>query len=134
MGNRLQFMFCSIGLVAQQVNAGSLKPLAVLGAVRSPLLPNVPTMSEAGYPETNVVPWYGFAVPRGTPPPVLDKISTGFNDTLKVPRVRELLEKQGLQPVEPMTMSELGGLYAADAQKYAKVIRDVGITISDSAR
>jgi tripartite-type tricarboxylate transporter receptor subunit TctC len=134
MGNRVQFMLASIGLVAQQVNAGSLKPVAMLGAVRSPLLPNVPTMSEAGYPETNVVPWYGFAVPRGTPPSVVDKIAAGFNNALKVPKVRELLEKQAFQPVDPMNTTELAGLYAADAEKYGKVIREVGITISDSAR
>jgi hypothetical protein len=61
------------------------------------LLPNVPTMSEAGYPEINVVPWYGYAAPRGTPPRVVDKIVAGFNEALRVPKVRELLEKQALQ-------------------------------------
>jgi tripartite-type tricarboxylate transporter receptor subunit TctC len=105
--------------------------LAVLGTTRSPLLPDVPTVSEAGYPEINVVAWYGYAAPRGTPLPVIDKIVAGFNEALKIPKVRELLEKQALQPVEPMTASQLGELYAADTEKYAKVIREAGIKRSD---
>jgi tripartite-type tricarboxylate transporter receptor subunit TctC len=126
MANRVHFKIASIGLVAQHINSGALKPLAVLGATRSPLLPNVSTVSEAGYPEINVVAWYGFAVPRGTPQPVIDKIMAVFNEALKDPRVRELLEKQALQPVEPMSASQLGELYAKDTEKYAKVIREAG--------
>ena len=131
MANRVHFKIASIGLVAQHINSGALKPLAVLGTTRSPLLPNVPTVSEAGYPEINVVAWYGYAVPRGTPQPVIDKIAAGFNEALKVPKVRELLEKQALQPVEPMSASQLAELYAADTEKYAKVIREAGIKRSD---
>ena len=88
-------------------------------------------MSEAGYAEINVVPWYGFAVPRGTPQPVVDKIVTGFNVALRVPRIRELLEKQGLQPVEPMSARQIADLYAADTEKYAKVIRESNIKMSE---
>jgi tripartite-type tricarboxylate transporter receptor subunit TctC len=131
MANRVHFKIASIGLVAQHINSGALKPLAVLGATRSPLLPNVSTVSEAGYPQINVVAWYGFAVPRGTPQPVIDKIMATFNEALKDQRVRELLEKQALQPVEPMSASQLGELYAEDTEKYAKVIREVGIKRSD---
>jgi tripartite-type tricarboxylate transporter receptor subunit TctC len=127
MANRMQFNIASIGLVAQHINSGALKPLSVLGTTRSSLLPNVPTMSEAGYPEINVVPWYGYAAPGGTPQPIVDKIAAGFNEALKVPKVRELLEKQGLQPIEPMSASELAALYAADTEKYAKVIREAAI-------
>jgi tripartite-type tricarboxylate transporter receptor subunit TctC len=81
MANRVQFKIASIGLVAQHINSGALKALAVLGTTRSPLLPNVPTVTEAGYPEINVVAWYGCAVPRGVPQPVVDKIVAGFNET-----------------------------------------------------
>jgi tripartite-type tricarboxylate transporter receptor subunit TctC len=131
MANRVQFKIASIGLVAQHINSGALKALAVLGTARSPLLPNVPTVSEAGYPEINVVAWYGYGVPRGTPQPIVDKIVAGFNEALKVSRVRELLEKQALQPVEPMTAAALAELYAADTEKYAKVIREAGIKRSE---
>jgi len=131
MANRVHFNVASIGLVAQHVNSGALKPLAVLGTTRSSLLPNVPTVSEAGFAELNVVPWYGYAVPRGTPQPVVDMIAAGFTEALKTPKVRELLQKQGLEPVEPMSAAELATLYAADTEKYAKVIHETGMKRSD---
>ena len=131
MANRVHFNVASIGLVAQHVNSGALKPLAVLGTTRSSLLPNVPTVSEAGFAELNVVPWYGYAVPRGTPQPVVDRIAAGFVEALKTPKVRELLQKQGLEPVEPMSLNELAALYVADTEKYAKVIHETGMKRSD---
>jgi tripartite-type tricarboxylate transporter receptor subunit TctC len=127
MANRVQFKVASIGLVAQHIKSGALKPLAVLGTGRSPLLPDVPTVAEAGYPESNVVPWYGYAVPRNTPQPVVEKIAAGFLEAIGTPKVRELLEKQALEPMAPMTLSQLADLYAADTEKYAKVIRETGI-------
>jgi tripartite-type tricarboxylate transporter receptor subunit TctC len=131
IANRIQFKVASIGLVAEHIKRGALKPLAVLGAARSPLLPHVPTVAEAGYPDINVVPWYGYAVPRGTPQPVIDKILAGFIAAMQTPKVRELLEKQALQPMEPMSAVALAELYAADAEKYAKVIREAGIKRSE---
>jgi tripartite-type tricarboxylate transporter receptor subunit TctC len=131
VANRVQFAVSSIGLVAQHVRSGALKPLAVLGTTRSPLLPEVPTVSEAGYPEINVVAWYGYAVPRGTPQPVVEKIAAGFIEALKAPKVREALEKQALQVVDPMSLSELAKLYADDTEKYAKVISEAGIRKTD---
>jgi tripartite-type tricarboxylate transporter receptor subunit TctC len=131
IANRVHFMVASIGLVAQHINSAAVKPLAVLGTARSPLLPAVPTVSEAGYPEINVVPWYGYGVPRGTPQPIVEKIAGAFGETLKVAKVRESLEKQALAPMEPMTASQIAELYAADTEKYAKVIRETGLKIPD---
>jgi tripartite-type tricarboxylate transporter receptor subunit TctC len=131
MANRVQFKVASIGLVAPHIKSGALKPLAVLGARRSPMLPDVPTMSEAGYPEINVVPWYGYAVPRGTPQRVVDRIAAGFVEAMKSPKVRELLEKQGIEPMDPLGLKEIAELYAADAEKYAKVVRETGIKRSE---
>jgi tripartite-type tricarboxylate transporter receptor subunit TctC len=68
---------------------------------------------------------------RDTPPPVTDKIAAAVNDTLKVPSVREAFQRQALQPVEPMNASDLANLYAADTAKYAKVIREANIKLSD---
>jgi tripartite-type tricarboxylate transporter receptor subunit TctC len=131
MANRVQFTMIPLGLVVQHINSGAMKALAIVGTVRSPLLPNVPTMSEAGYPEVNVVPWFGYGAPRGTPQPVIDKIVVGFNEVMKVPSIRTALQKQALQPMEPMSAGEIAELYAADTEKYAKVIREVGIKLSD---
>ena len=88
-------------------------------------------MSEAGYPEINVVAWYGFVAPKGTPQPIVDKIIEGFNTVLKDPKVRSALEVQALQVVDPMTSAELNALVEADAEKYAKVITEAGIKLGD---
>ena len=95
LSDRVHLMFASIGLVAQHVQDKKLKALAVIGTKRSPLLPDVPTMTEAGYPEINVVPWYGLAVPRGVPQPIVEKIVAGINEALKDPNVRIAAREAG---------------------------------------
>ncbi len=131
LSDRVHLMFASIGLVAQHVQDNKLKALAVIGTKRSPLLPDVPTMTEAGYPEINVVPWYGLAVPRGVPQPIVEKIVAGVNEALKDPNVRMLLEKQALQPAEPMSSQQIAELIAKDTERYAKVIQDANIRINE---
>lgn len=131
LADRVHLMFASIGLVAQHVQDKKLKALAVIGNKRSPMLPDVPTMTEAGYPETNVVPWYGLAVPAGVPQPIVAKIVAGVNEALKDPAVRSALEKQALQPVDPMNPQQIADLIAQDTARYAKVIQDANIRISE---
>ena len=131
MANRVQLMVASIGLVTEHIKAGNLKPLAVLGKTRSPLLPNVPTMSEAGFPDVNVVAWYGYAAPKGTSQPIVDKIVASMNEALTDPKVRTSLEGQGLQVVDPMSSAELNALIAFDTEKYAKVIAESGLKLGN---
>lgn len=131
IANRVHFKIATIGLVTEHVQSGALKPLAVIGNARSPLLPDVPTFAEAGFPAINVVAWYGYGVPAGTPAPIVDQIVAAFNDAMQDPQVRGLLEKQALQPMEPMTASQLAELYASDTAKYAEVIKKAGIKIGD---
>ncbi len=131
MANRVQMTLASIGLVTEHIKAGSLKPLAVLGKRRSPQLPDVPTMAEAGYPDVNVVAWYGYAAPKGTPQAFVDKIVAGLNEALKDAKVRASLESQGLQIVDPMTPAELVALVEADTAKYAEVINQANIKIGN---
>ena len=131
MADRIHVKFASIGLVAQHAQEKKIKALAVIGNRRSPLLPDVPTMAEAGYPETNVVPWYGFAVQRGVPQPVVDKINAAIGQALGDPNVRRLLEVQALQPVEPMSPQQIAELMAKDTERYAKVIQDANIKLNE---
>lgn len=131
LASRIQVKFASIGLVAQHVQDKKLKALAVIGNARSPMLPDVPTMAEAGYPDVNVVPWYGFAAPRDTPKAVVAKIVAGMGEALRDPAVRKRLEQQALQPVDPMTPEQIAELIERDTAKYAKVIRDANIKLND---
>jgi len=131
LAGRIHVKFASIGLVAQHVQDKKLKALAVIGTKRSPMLPDVPTMSEAGFPEVNVVPWYGFAVPRGVPKSIVDKINAAFNEALRDPAVQKRLEQQALQPLEPMSPEQIAGIVEKDTEKYAKVIRDANIRLNE---
>jgi tripartite-type tricarboxylate transporter receptor subunit TctC len=131
LASRIHVKFASIGLVAQHVQDKKLKALAVIGKTRSPMLPDVPTMTEAGYPSVNVVPWYGFAVPKGVPQPVVEKIVAAFGEALKDPAVRKRLEQQALAPVEPMDAKEIADLVERDTENYARVIRDANIKLSE---
>jgi len=131
LANRVQFMPASPNLVLQYIQDGKMTPLGVVGKSRLPQLPDVPTMAEAGYPETNVASWYGYCVPKGTPQDIVDKIVAAFAVTMKDASVRSQLEKQITQVMEPKTAAELQAMYAADAEKYAAIIKEANIHIQE---
>ena len=123
MANRVQFAVLPLGLVVQHIDSGAMKALAVVATTRAPFLPNTPRpMSCLGRATAST---------RGTPQPVVDKIVAGFNEVMKNPNVREALQKQALQPIDPMNAGDLAELYATDTEKYAKIIREANIKLSD---
>ena len=83
------------------VKGGKTKALAVTGSERSPLLPNVPSMTEAGYPEVDTHLWSGFFVPAGTPKPIVDKLTAALGKALADPHVQEGLKKMAVTPGGP---------------------------------
>ena len=131
LADRVQFKIASISLVADHIKTGKMKALAIISKNRSPLLPDVPTVAEAGYPEIDLVAWYGFIAPRGTPQPIVDKVIDGINTVLKEPKIRAALELQALEPAEPTTSAELNARMEADTEKYAKVISEAGIKLDN---
>jgi tripartite-type tricarboxylate transporter receptor subunit TctC len=129
VAGRVQFALASPSLVLQYIQLGQLKPLAVVARSRLPQLPDVPTMSEVGYPEANVVAWYGLCAPKDTPADIVEKIVGGVNEALKDPGVRTALEGQMTQVMDPMTPAELQALVASDTEKYGKIIKEANIKV-----
>ena len=129
VAGRVQFALASPSLVVQYIQSGQLKALGVVARNRLPQLPNVPTMSEVGYPETNVVAWYGLCAPKDTPADIVEKIVSGVNEALKDLAVRTALESQMTQVMEPMTPAQLQALVASDTEKYAKIIKEANIKV-----
>ena len=98
MAGQVQFMAESVPLAAQYAKAGKVRALAVTGRERSVALPDVPTTLEAGIKGLDVVGFYGVLAPAGTPPAVVDRLSTALGQTLALPEVRDRMVSQGADP------------------------------------
>jgi tripartite-type tricarboxylate transporter receptor subunit TctC len=96
LGGHIDLLVSNLPVVLPVIKEGRVVPLAMTTAERSPLLPEVPTLAEAGVPGIDVTSWYGLLAPRATPKPVLDAIFTLTSDILASPALREKLDAQGL--------------------------------------
>jgi tripartite-type tricarboxylate transporter receptor subunit TctC len=99
MSNRVQVHFSAVSIVRPYILDGRMRALGVPGAARSPLLPEVPTMAEAGVPGFEWRTWASFVVPVGTPKPVVDRLHAELVKAVNTPEVRDKLIAQGLEPI-----------------------------------
>ncbi len=127
INGQLQFKVVALGLAAPHVKSGRLKALAVFSPQRLKQLPDVPTISEAGYPEAGLVPWYGIYVPAGTPKDVVARINGEINKALASPEVQERIEKIGGLPGPIKTPDEIQAMVKSDYERWGKVVRAAGI-------
>ncbi len=109
------------------VKAGKLRALAVTGAERSSELPDVPSMTEAGYPEINIHLWSGFFVPAGTPAPIVAKLTTELGRALADPHVQEGLKKMAVTPGGP-TGDAFKQRIETDIQTFGEVVKAAKLT------
>lgn len=130
LANRVHFIIASTGLVSQHVQEKKLKALAVIAHQPSPLLPGVRTMAELGLPSVNVVPWYGFGVPKNTPQAVVDKINAEINAVLRDPDLKAVYSRQSLDVVKPMSPKEIADLIAKDSAELGKVVKAANIKLA----
>ncbi|MCR2581730.1 tripartite tricarboxylate transporter substrate-binding protein, partial [Salmonella enterica] len=107
---------------------GKLRPLAVLGAERSPLLPDVPTYIELGYPDMGTGGWFGLVAPAGTPPAIVDKIQRDVAAALQQAPVREQLQAQGATP-SGNTPAQFTQFMARETVKWAAVVKQSGAKV-----
>lgn len=108
-----------------QIKAGRLKALGITSLKRSPLLPDVPTVAEQGYPGFEVLGWYGLFAPAGTPAAVLDRLGRDFNAVLHSDKVRTTLESQG-GPVIASSPAEFRALIGSEIARWKKVVEQSG--------
>jgi len=118
-------MFNALPSMLPHIQAGKLRALGVSGAKRSAQLPDVPPIHDA-VPGYEVVTWYSFIAPAGTPKAVVDRLNHEISAIVETPQMKEKLKEQGLE-ADAMTPDELAALYRAETAKWAKVIRDARI-------
>ena len=128
LGGQVGVMFDILGSSLQYIQSGKLTPLAVTSAKRSPQLPDVPTMAEAGVVGYEFTGWHGIAVRAGTPAPVIDKLNSTLNAIFKEPEFRKKWEALGT-PVVAGTAASFGELIKKETVRLGKVVKDSGATV-----
>ena len=126
MGGHVQIMFDAVTAMKGNIDAGQVRALATSGDKRSSVLPNVPTVSEAGVPGYEATIWLGLMAPKGTPQPIIDRLNAEIAKIIAKPAIRQAWAKQG---AVPMTMSpqDFDAFLRRDIDKWAKVIQQAGI-------
>jgi len=126
LGGRVHFAIATPGTAAPQVREGKLRALATLLPSRSPLLPDAPTMAEAGLKELSVTPWGGVFGPKGLPRDIADRVSRELQAVLKRPEVREAFGKLAFEP-RGSTPEQLAAYTREQLAVWRRAIADAGI-------
>jgi len=127
LGGQTQFMFPSLFSALPQVRAGKLRALAVAGPKRSCLLPDVPTLKEAGVDGVEVQQWYGFFAPAKTPQPIVDQLNQALNQVLADKEVIRRIEEHGAE-VETSTPEKFGELVESELAKWKALVQRAKLT------
>jgi len=127
IGGQTQFMFPSLYTALPHVKAGKLRALAVAGPKRSALLPDVPTLKEAGVDGVDVQQWYGFFAPAKTPKPIIDQLNKALNRVLADKEVVKRMEEHGAD-VETSTPETFGELVKSELAKWKGVVQRAKLT------
>jgi tripartite-type tricarboxylate transporter receptor subunit TctC len=122
LSGQIQILFDSVPTMAPQIKAGMVRALGTSGKTRSSILPDVPTMAEAGVPGFNATLWVGFMAPVGTPKPIVDKLHDEITKILRRRDIKQAWEKTGATPIV-MTQPEFKSFMEAQVAKWAEVIK-----------
>src|SRR3954467_2273578 len=122
VGGQINLIFATAASAIPHMQAGRIRALAVTTLSRSKLVPDLPTVSEAGLKGFEANNWYGIVVPAKTPKPIVARLNKEFTTVLNMPDVREVLFKQGLDAA-PSTPEAFGAYIKSETAKWAKVIK-----------
>lgn len=128
VAGHVQVMFDSMITALPLVNAGQLRALGVTGAQRSPVVPNLPTIAEAGVPGYSATGWIGVVAPANTPPAVVEKLHASIVKALTDPALRDKLTAQAAEPVGS-SPAEFAAFIRAETDKWAKAVRGANLSI-----
>ena len=125
IGGQVQMMIDAVTTMAPNITQGQVRALAITGKARSDVLPDVPTVAEAGMPGYDATIWLGLMAPAGTPKPIIDKLNIAVNAAVKRPETVKLWAEQGAFPMS-MTPEEFDKFLRDDIVKWAAVVKQIG--------
>ncbi|MBU3545966.1 tripartite tricarboxylate transporter substrate binding protein [Polynucleobacter sp. MWH-Jannik1A5] len=126
MAGNVDLMFDQMYSAVPSIKADKIRPLAITSKKRSPLLPNVPSFAELGYPKVEVLNWQGLIAPKGTSKAIIDKLNAAANEALKDPQLRELMLSQGNE-IGGGNPAEFAALVKSEASKWSAVVKSANI-------
>ncbi|CAN5488576.1 tripartite tricarboxylate transporter substrate binding protein [soil metagenome] len=129
LSGEVEFLVTVAAQVVPHIKAGTLRALAVTSAQRLDVLPEVPTTTEAGYPELRSATWYGIAIHSGTPEPVAARIRQSIDKAISDEGFRKRFNAMGLVVQAPRTAAEIDVYMASEKQKWEGVIREQNISL-----
>jgi tripartite-type tricarboxylate transporter receptor subunit TctC len=125
IGGQVESMFDNTPSALPHVQGGRLRVIAITSAKRSPLLPDVPTIAESGYPDFDVQSWFGLAAPAGTPKAIVDRLNAELNKAIANPEARKRLTELAATP-EPGTPQQFRAHIAAETKRWQEVVKASG--------
>ena len=128
LGGEVDLAFDGMGTSATQIKAGKLRPLAVTTKTRSPVIPDVPTMQEAGFSGYEVTTWYALWAIKGTPKEAFDRMYAETVKAMQSPDMKQIWDAQGAT-VGGQTPAEFARFVHSEIEKWGKVVKDAGIKI-----
>jgi tripartite-type tricarboxylate transporter receptor subunit TctC len=126
LGGQVLVLQADTPVLLPHIRAGKLKPIAAASGSRNPLLPDVATLIEQGFPDTVADNWYGLLAPAKTPSAVIDKLHDAAVAALEAPDVREKLIQGGAVP-SPTSAAEFGKFFADEHARWGRVVREKNI-------
>jgi tripartite-type tricarboxylate transporter receptor subunit TctC len=130
LGGQTQMMMPGLAAALPHIKAGKLRPIAITGLKRHPLLPDTPTFEELGYKGFDGVQWYAIVGPAKMPPEVVKRLNDEINKALGTAELRQRLAGEALDPM-PMTPEQFGQYMQGDIAKWARLARERNIKLDD---
>lgn len=126
IGGHIKIAMSTVPTAVRYVQSGQARAIAVTSPKRSPVLPDVPTLAESGYPDITLVEWFGMIAPAGVPLAIRQKLNTEIIHIMNLPEVKDKLAAQGVA-FEGGSIEEFDKFIKSDAAKWARLIKDAGI-------
>jgi tripartite-type tricarboxylate transporter receptor subunit TctC len=130
LGGQTQALFPGLAAALPHIKAGKMRPLAVTGAQRHRLLPDVPTFEQLGYKGFDGIQWYGIVGPANMPAPIVKRLNEEINKLIESPELRERLSGEALESM-PMTPDQFGQFIRDDIARWSALAKARNIAITD---